>query len=155
MRKDAFGLPLGEFLMWAVVAGIALGVLGRSIQTVLELTEKTAVEAALMNMRSGLRLEKARLLASGHDLRGLAGLNPLVFLEKSGQGGLSELAAQIRPLDFHFDAQHGCLTYQPVRQRFLKLQAAGADKLLKWQTLAHKPDGSDVEIVALTPYEWF
>ncbi|PLK48588.1 hypothetical protein [Uliginosibacterium sp. TH139] len=155
MRKDAFGLPLGELLMWTVIAGIALGVLGHSIQMVLELTEKTAVETAVTHMRSGLRLEKVRRMANGLPLGDLPGRNPLEFLASTGPSSLNALSEQIRPLDFRFDPQRHQLVYHPERQRFLKMQQSGADKELTWQTRATQPDGSDVELVLLTPYEWF
>lgn len=156
MRKSIGGMPWTEMLMWAVVAGIALGVLVHSIVTVLELAEKTAVETAVMNMRSGLRMEKARRIAAGESLRDLAARNPLAFLGEKGQGGdWQALSDQIKPIHWLFDAQLPMIAYQPHRSRYLKLQSGAADNTLVWRTFARAADGSDVEIVLVTPYEWF
>jgi hypothetical protein len=156
MRKSIRGMPWLEILMWAVIAGIALGVLSSRIIRVLELTEKTAVETAVMNMRSGLRLEKARRIAAGQSLGELAGRMPLEFLRKRGEGDdWRELARQMKSIDWIFEAGQPVIAYRPRRSQYLKLQAGAADKTLVWRTQARAADGSDVEIVLVTPYEWF
>lgn len=156
MRKSLAGIPLSEMAMWVVIAGIALGVLSRSIASVLELTEKTALEAAVMNMRAGLRLEKARRIALGQSLRDLPQRNPLEFLRPEGaQGEWQALSSQVKPLAWVSDPAEPMLAYRPFRSRYLKLQPETADKLLVWRMFARAPDGSDAEIVLVTPYEWF
>lgn len=142
--------------MWAVIAGIALGVLSRSIASVLELAEKTAVETAVMNMRSGLRIEKARRIAAGQSLRDLATRNPLSFVREEGRGDdWRALSEQVKSISWITDPREPMLAYQPERARYLKLQSGAADNTLVWRTQARAADGSDVEIVLVTPYEWF
>ncbi|MBS1208973.1 MAG: hypothetical protein H6R19_1371 [Proteobacteria bacterium] len=159
MRKGAFGIPLYEIALVVVVAGIVLGALKWRVDYLLEQAEKVAVEVTVMNMRSGLRLEKARRIAIGQSLDDLAGVNPLMFLEAPLVGEcskkLQETSKTIKSGKWSCGRDKNEAVYIPQRQRHLKMRQEGVDKRLMWQTRLTDHDGKVVEVVLMTPYQWF
>lgn len=158
-RKGLFGFPLHEIALCVVVAGIVIGVLAERLDTLLELSEKSAVETQLMNMRSGLRLEKARRIGVGKSLQNLLGCNPLEFLAQhpAGQsnGKLIDSPELLKSGAWHYESKPSVLVYRPTRSRHLKLSQAGGDKRLVWKIMPRSAGATDVDIVAITPYQWF
>lgn len=158
-RKGIFGLPLYEWAICVVIAAIVIGVAAERIDHLLEFSEKTAVETTVMNIRSGLRLEKARRIAAGVSMRDLVRRNPLDFLapQPSGLGGekVTNLLETANSFDWYYESKQSVLVYRPSRQRHLKLEGADADKLLSWQIRARSADGSDADLVVVVPYQWF
>ena len=158
-RKGLFGFPLHEIALCVVVAGIVIGVLAERLDTLLEFSEKSAVETQLMNMRSGLRLEKARRIATGQSLQNLVGCNPLDFLAQhpAGQnnGKLIASPESLKSGAWFYESKPSVLVYRPTRSRHLKLPQAGADKRLVWKIMPPSAGAKDVDIVAITPYQWF
>ena len=126
---------------------------------VLERAEKTAVDTAVMNMRSGLRLEKARRIVAGERLRDLAGVNPLRFLEEPFVGqipiDLINSTNSVKSGVWQYKSDENALYYVPQRRRHLKMQQDNVDKALVWQVLPSTSDGEQVEVVLMTPYWWF
>ncbi|MDP5240233.1 hypothetical protein Q9Q94_11890 [Uliginosibacterium sp. 31-16] len=159
MRKGLFGLPLYEVAVLAVIAAVIIGVLAERADSLLERAEKTAVDTAVMNMRSGLRLEMARRIVAGERLRDLAGTNPLSFLEAPPVGhipaNLPDLAKTVKSGLWQYKSDENALYYVPQRRRHLKMQQGNVDKTLVWQVLPSTSDGEQVEVVLMTPYWWF
>ncbi len=159
MRKGVFGLPLYEVAVLAAIAAVIIGVLAERADSLLERAEKTAVDTAVMNMRSGLRLEKARRIVAGERLRDLAGVNPLRFLEEPFVGqipiDLINSTNSVKSGVWQYKSDENALYYVPQRRRHLKMQQDNVDKALVWQVLPSTSDGEQVEVVLMTPYWWF
>jgi len=158
IRKGVTGWPAWETGIVIVLAGCVLGAVAERIDTILEQTEKTAVETTVMNLRSGLRLEKARRIAAGQPMAGLVGSDPLGLLQT--QGGditrvkiLNLLNSQNSDKRWSVSTDN-TLYYSPKRVRHLKMQRAGAERMLAWQLRSDR-SGGQVELVSLTPYLWF
>lgn len=158
-HKGLYGFPLHEIALCVAVAGIVIGVLAERLDTLLELSEKSAVETEIMNMRSGLRLEKAWRIATGQNLQNLVGYNPRDFLAplSGGQtsGKLLDLPKTLVSSGWYYESKPSVLVYRPTRSRHLKLSQAGGDKRLVWKIMARSAGATDVDIVAITPYQWF
>jgi hypothetical protein len=158
-RKGRFGLPLYELGLGMLVAAVVLGVAAYGLDLFLEFGEKTAVDTMVMNIRSGIRLEKARRIVAGSSLQDLTRRNPLEFLDKSSRPAVpaemlnSSDAAE--SFDWYYESQQSVLTYRPSRHRRLKLQREDADMLLSWQIRARSADGADADLVVVYPYQWF
>lgn len=154
-RKGLSGLPLYEIAASVVIAGIVIGFVSERIDTLLEQTEKVAVQTTIMNIRSGLRLEKARRIAAGQRLDELAGRNPLEFLEETGKGSeFSNLAKTIKTDGRWYVNDKNIIYYVPKRVRHLHAQQGGDEKHLAWQIQADKT-GGQLDVVLITPYQWF
>lgn len=158
MRKGSLGWPLHEVALVVVIAGAVLGVLAERVDSLLEQAEKTAVEATVMNMRSGLRLERIRRMLGGQTSANLVGTNPLVFVQAPASGNLdadvAKLAKTIKSGVWQFRNETGALYYLPQRRRHLKMQPPGDDETLAWRVAETGPAGQ-VEVVLVTPYQWF
>lgn len=155
MRKGYLGWPLHEVAIAVVVAGAVLGVLAERVDSLLEQAEKTAVEVTVMNMRSGLRLERIRRMLGGQAATGLVGTNPLAFVQPPASGAdVAKLAKTSKSGVWQFRNETGTLYYLPQRRRHLTMLQAGRDAPMAWQ-IAESGPGGQVEVVLLTPYEWF
>jgi hypothetical protein len=157
-RKGVTGWPAFEIGVGLVLAACVLAVVATRIDTILEQAEKTAVETTIMNLRSGLRLEKARRIVAGQGMAGLAGSNPLDLLQPPAGNNtrvkiLNLLNSQNSDKRWGLSSDN-TLYYSPNRVRHLKLQRAGAEKTLAWQLRADQ-SGGQVEFVSITPYLWF
>lgn len=154
-RKGRFGLPLYELGLGMLVAAIVLGVAAYGLDLFLEFGEKTAVDTMIMNIRSGIRLEKARRIVGGVSLQDLTRQNPLEFLDKSSRPEMLNSSDAAKSFDWYYESQQSVLTYRPSRHRRLKLQREDADMLLSWQIRARSADGADADLVVVYPYQWF
>jgi hypothetical protein len=157
-RKGVTGWPAYEIGLGLVLAACVLAVVATRIDTILEQAEKTAVETTIMNLRSGLRLEKARRIVAGQAMAGLAGSNPLDLLQPPA-GNIARVKILNLLNSQNSDKRWGLssdntLYYSPNRVRHLKMQRAGAEKTLAWQLRADQ-SGGQVEFVSITPYLWF
>jgi len=156
-RKDLFGIPVFETLACIVIAGCVIGVLASRIETLLETAEKTSVETTVMNIRSGLNLEKAQRIAAGKSVTDLAGHNPLDFLQAPlvGQSkeNLIDLAKLSNETGWYYESSQSILSYKPARGRHLKMLVASAEKLLQWKIVVR--DSNEVGVQLMTPYQWF
>lgn len=157
-RKGVTGWPAWEIGLVVVIAGGVLGAVAERIDTLLEQAEKTAVEATVMNLRSGLRLEKAHRILSGRSSTDLAGSNPLNLLQ-TPEGNITRVKMRNLLKSQNSDGRWGLLPdntlyYLPERVRHLKMQPPGAETRLAWQLRVDR-SGGQVELVSLTPYLWF
>jgi hypothetical protein len=157
-RKGVTGWPAYEIGLGLVLAACVLAVVTTRIDTILEQAEKTAVETTIMNLRSGLRLEKARRIVAGQAMAGLAGSNPLDLLQPPA-GNIARVKILNLLNSQNSDKRWGLssdntLYYSPNRVRHLKMQRAGAENTLAWQLRADQ-SGGQVELVSITPYLWF
>ena len=158
-RKGLFGMPGYELGLGMVIAALVIGVAAYSIDGFLEFTEKTAMETVVMNIRSGIRLEKARRIAMGTSMRDLTERNPLEFLAPSSapaeHGEMLNLLDAAKSFDWFYESKQSVLVYRPSRHRHLKLGRTDADMLLSWQIRARSADGADADLVVVVPYQWF
>ena len=157
-RKGVTGWPAYEIGLGLVLAACVLAVVATRIDTILEQAEKTAVETTIMNLRSGLRLEKAHRIVAGRAMAGLAGSNPLDLLQPPAGNNtrvkiLNLLNSQNSDKRWGLSSDN-TLYYSPNRVRHLKMQRTGAEKTLAWQLRADQ-SGGQVELVSITPYLWF
>jgi hypothetical protein len=157
-RKGLTGWPAYEIGLGLVLAACVLAVVATRIDTILEQAEKTAVETTIMNLRSGLRLEKARRTVAGQAMAGLAGSNPLDLLQLSAANNTRVKTVNLLNSQ-NSDRRWGLssdntLYYSPNRVRHLNMLRAGAEKTLAWQLRADQ-SGGQVELVSITPYLWF
>lgn len=157
-RKGVTGWPLVEIGLCVILAGGVLGAVAERIDTILEQAEKTAVETTVMNLRSGLRLEKARRIAAGLPMNDLAARNPLDLLQTPG-GNITRVELLNLLNSQNSDRRWGILAdnslyYWPKRVRHLKMLRPGAENRLSWQ-LRENQSGGQVELVSITPYLWF
>lgn len=158
-RKGRFGLPMYEVGLGMLMAAIVVGVAAYGIDLFLEFGEKTAVDTMVMNIRSGIRLEKARRIVAGESMRDLIRRNPLEFLGPSAKPAsraeMLNLSDVSNSFDWHYESQQSVLVYRPSRHRHLKLGRADADMLLSWQIRARSADAADADLVVVEPYQWF
>lgn len=158
-RKGRSGFPAFEVALCVVIAGCVLGVLIERVDTVLEQSEKVAVETTIVNLRSALRLEKARRISAGLSMHDLPEQNPLNYVELPSVGSsgdnLSNLSKSLKMPDWRYNEDTKTVVYQPYRQRHLKMLQTGADKLLMWHLVSHAADGRDTELELASPYVWF
>lgn len=147
MRKSRFGIPYFEMTLAIGLLCILALILTERFFYYRELTEKTAFELTVMNMRTGLRLEKARRILAGQSLQSLAGHNPVDYLEKppADYTGIQSASAiqQARPGSWFFVASEGALYYKPLMRRHLQTAAPAIALRIK----------TDLQID--TPYQWF
>ncbi|MCK7581248.1 MAG: hypothetical protein MZV65_40170 [Chromatiales bacterium] len=133
-----------------------------------EYAEKTAVELTVRNLRSALRWQTAQRMIHSRtvELAGLAGANPIPWLERPPAGYLGELAgatsAVVSGGSWYFDLDSRELVYVPNLNRHLVLPP-GAVPQMRWQVRVLKSSmGRDVngpvEGLALAetgPHRWF
>ncbi|GAB2902663.1 hypothetical protein GCM10027046_34800 [Uliginosibacterium flavum] len=159
MRKGISGLPLYEVALLIVLAGCILGMLGWRTVYLLEQAERTAVNTVITNLRSMLRLEKARRIIAGESLSSLANTNPVALLQSPPVGYCENISSEgsRKPPEcpwFYMDEEH-VLYYAPQRHAHLQVEAGPHVVLLGWQLVANPVAGKDVELLSIKPYQWF
>lgn len=147
MRKSRFGIPYFEIVLVIILLCILGLVLANRLLYYRELAEKTVFQLTVMNMRSGLRLEKARRIVAGLSQNDLQGSNPIFYLQplpKSYLGERTDTEAQQAPTgSWFFVAKEGTLYYKPQMRRHLQASAAAIAVRIK----------TDLQVD--TPYQWF
>ena len=159
MRKGFFGFPLYEIAVLVVVAGVILGVLDWRVSYVLEQAERSQVEATMTNLRSALRLEKARRVLAGEAFASLAGKNPASFLKAPPMGYcenfLPEGSRNPRFCPWFYVGEERVLYYAPQRHAHLQVDPGPYGVVLGWKLVRSPMPGNDVELVSTKPYQWF
>lgn len=154
-------LEHGVVLLIAVV--VVWGVTDYVFKT-LEHVEASIVEATVMNIRSGMRVEKARRIVDRAPPL-MAGDNPVRFVKPAPAGYLPEasLPARIEPGTWFYLARTQTLYYSPKHHTYLQAAKttddAGASVInstvLGWK-IAGQPNGAkEALLVSVTPYKWF
>lgn len=169
-RKGSSGLPLMEIAMVASVAAILMTVFLHYSLYYVELSEKSAMDLLVTHMRSGLRLEKARLYTNGreHEMQKLADTNPILWLKNLPNnylGERSDISPKAIPAGkWLFNPQNHTLYYQPQRHRYLYRGTTLYQGTIQFKmTLSRLPETTsnnadvfrEVEITSITPYHWF
>jgi len=92
-RRRQGGSGWLEFAVSAVVIAVLAAVLLPALLAYQALAEKTAVDLTIMNLRTGLRLRIAELILAGREreVAGLAGANPVRWLEHPPERYLGEI----------------------------------------------------------------
>lgn|GEM_PF-999682 len=132
-----------------------------------ELGEKAAVEFTIRNVRSGLEMEMAERMLTGHErkIAEMAGSNPVLWLEKPPQGYLGEFSTapeKFPPATWYFDKQRKMLIYKPSRTDNLtcnQCDQVSGHILLSWRIQGMGNPmfgrGDRMRIVPVAPYTWF
>jgi len=152
----------------AIMLGILATILLDRMLFYQEMAEKTAVEMTVMNMRTGLRYQVAAFLVHNQesDIAGLAGENPVKWLDRSPSNYLGELRKprwdDIPPGNWYFDISTRELCYRVNRNRnFVPGQSGKQTLCLRATALSGKGAGGTVALVQgvritlVEPYRWF
>jgi len=156
-----------EFPLVVIVLGVLWQTVFERTTGGEELGEKAAVEFTIRNVRSGLEMEMAARMLSGHEkkIAEMEGSNPVLWLEKPPQGYLGEFSSmpdKFPPTTWYFDTQRKALVYRPARTNNLTCNLCGqmeGEILLSWRIERMGNPmfgrGDRVKIVPVTPYTWF
>lgn len=170
LRKGNSGLPLLEISVVASVAAILISVFLHYSLYYVELSEKSAMDLLVTHMRSGLRLEKARLYSKGaeSDIQKLENANPILWLKNPPSNYLGERIdispTAIPPGQWVFIPTDHTLYYQPQRNQHLYVGAAPYLGPIQFRTRsisntaktsANANIQADVELATLSTYDWF
>jgi hypothetical protein len=132
-----------------------------------ELGEKAVVEFTVRNVRSGLEMEMAERMLTGHEgkIAEMAGSNPVRWLEKPPQGYLGEFSVtpdKFPPSTWYFDKARKVLIYRPARTQNLTCSQCEQEEghiLLSWRIERMGNPmfgrGDRVKIVPVATYQWY
>jgi hypothetical protein len=160
VRHDTGATALELAASLAIIAIFALFLL-YALLRVQEMTERTAVEMTVMNLRSTLRVEIARYVITGQEARlpNLVGANPMRWMEPP-PGYRGELKgrqdAALPRGSWYFDSEHRELVYLPHRDSELDPPSSGR-RALRWQIRAGTSLGMmrGIELVPVDEVRWF
>ncbi len=168
IRKQTGGTLL-ELAVAGIVIGILAAVLLNRLLRYQELAEKTAMEATVVNMRSGLRMRAAELVIQGRtdEIGQLGRGNPIMWLDTLPPNYAGELdhpdQGAVKPGSWYFDGARQELVYLPARSSHLKPGPDGT-KAIRFRVttvtrqaetgLAPAPALAGVAITPLVPYDW-
>ncbi|MDO9067127.1 MAG: hypothetical protein Q7W05_01565 [Deltaproteobacteria bacterium] len=145
------GLSKFEFLVIIAVIGF-ISWLGLERLTYLQvLGEKTAVEATILNIQTGLRYAMAERVIRGEEQRiaEMGGSNPVQWLEKPPQDYVGECAGEHAAGSWCFDLRSRELRYRPRLD--LGLQPPRPKPgVLSWR-IERAAGAASVRIVLLSP----
>jgi hypothetical protein len=156
LRKSRLGNPLFEHVLMLIVAGLVIGAVSYYAQLVLEQTEHAVVDATLMNIRSGMRLEQAkRIVAAQAPLQ--AGGNPIRFLLIPPAGYVAEagLPKQPAPGTWYYHAADDTLYYVPQRNNHLHFLSVTNGTVLGWKVVLSADSAKAATLQTVIPYRWF
>jgi hypothetical protein len=158
----ARGFSLLEFCVVIAVLVSLVAVLLDRLLYYEELSEKTAVELTLVNIRSGVRYQIADRMVHGREseLEQLLAANPVDWLEKPPPGYAGELAASatasLAAGSWFYDVDNRELGYVPKLDLRLSVEPPGQP--LRWRTRGVRSKQAiieDLSLVAVTRYNWF
>lgn len=165
------GFTLFELVVVIVIANVLAIILLDRLWYYQEVTEKTAMEMTVMNMRSGLRLRIADLITQGRMSEAVQLLqeNPISWLESPPPNYMGELNNPSHNIllsgSWYFDTGRRELVYLLQHNRFLKLGMGESEKknALRFHVTAvgqrqqnsttHKVEG--ITLMPVTQYHWF
>lgn len=151
------GITQLEFAVVAAVFAMLAGVLVSALLYYEELAEKTVVEVTIVNMRTGLRLKVAELIIKGREseIAGLAHSNPVTWLDHPPSGYQDRFGAALAG-DWVYHPVSKEIEYRPRLRAHLSIQSGTT---LRWKLMARRVSATGVaegvEIVQVTPYQWF
>lgn len=157
MRKTKRGTPLFEHALVIVLAALAIWSVSLYIDRLLEQSEATVVSATVMNIRSGLRTEKARRILAGKGVQELMGRNPVSFLAVPPGGYMAadtnrdEAARGV----WFYREDDQTLYYRPRYHAHLQRKERGGDNSLGWKVMEVPESPKEIDLVSVTPHTWF
>jgi hypothetical protein len=126
----------------AVVISVLAGTLLLKLLDYQLLAQQTATDLIIANMRTGLRFRVAALIVAGRtqEIGGLAGANPVDFLDRPPAGYLGELGADdgtrdLPPGHWFFDIRKRELIYV-VNKEDGSASPGGGEKLMRLRVVA-------------------
>lgn len=152
----------------SVVVGIIVllaAVLLNALNYVQEKAERTVMEATVLNMQSGLKMEISdrAIRGQGASARELIGANPVQWLANPPQGYSGNCRPQRIPGEWCYDGTTREVVYRPRLDRNLEYRGSGA-KELRWRVglsneiAVHQPDGSEpigvMRLISTTTFVW-
>ncbi|MEC5386075.1 hypothetical protein VVD49_10085 [Uliginosibacterium sp. H3] len=155
-RKARNGIPLFEGFLALLIGGLVIGQISRYVSDVLEQAERSAVDATLMNIKSGMRLEAARrILAMQVALP--AGGNPVRFLAAPPAGYMAEsgLPEPVAPGTWFYRTREDTLFYVPKHHGHLRIENVTKDTVLGWKIVKRSDEAKEPALQTVTPYVWF
>jgi general secretion pathway protein G len=163
-RRPARGFSLLELCaVIAVIVSLAALLLDRLLYYQ-ELSEKTAVDLTLLNIRSGVRHQLADKMIRGREteLEQVLLANPVNWLERPPAGYTGEVAASrvrsLQPGSWFYDVERRELGYVPKLDSHLAFVESEAQGTLRWHIRGVRSKNGGVEdlsLVAVTRYSWF
>jgi general secretion pathway protein G len=162
IRAPSRGSRVLELSAVIAVSATLAGVLLERLLYYQELSEKTAVELTLLNIRSGVRQQIADKMihARESELEQVLEANPVSWLQKPPPGYAGEIssagAASLAGGSWFYDADRGELGYVPRLDFHLDLEPGA--RSLRWRArgVRSKHGGiEDLSLVAVTRYSWF
>ena len=164
------GVSKHEFLIRAIVAGLLAAVLLERFLYYQEYTEKTVMEATVVNMRSGMRLRIAELMTENrsNEIGNLLKENPITWLERPPANYLGAFKTTGLPDPakdgWYFDTDRKELVYRLRLHRFFEGEG-GQYPAVRFRVAAKTGDAKDgvkpgtrtegVDILTLNRYKWF
>lgn len=169
IRRES-GISKYEFLIRVTVVGLLAAFLLERFLYYQEYTEKTVMEATVINMRSGMRLRIAELMTENRssEIGDLLKQNPIAWLERPPANYLGAFKTADLPEPakdgWYFDIDKRELVYRLRLHRFFEGEG-GEYPVVRFRVAAKTGDvkeGSNaatrtegVEIVMLNRYKWF
>ncbi len=148
-----------------VIIVLLVAILLNALHYVQEKAERTAMEATVLNMEKGLKMEiSARdIRGQGASVRELIGANPVQWLANPPQGYSGICGPQRAPGEWCYDGATREMVYRPRLDSSLEFRAAGAREL-RWrvglskelpdpQTGGSEPAGA-IRVISTTPFVW-
>lgn len=169
--QTAFNRQSGSNLLELAVAGTIIGVIATVFLSYMlryqEVAEKTVMEATVINMRTGLYLRMADLMAQDklRDMGAVARENPISWLAGPPPNYLGQfdnpIPENLPSGSWYYDTRQRQLVYLPARARHLK-PAPDGQKIIRFQVVAITSPGSNggpprvegVTLSPLIPYDW-
>lgn len=155
------------FQVSVVVAIIVLlaTVLLNALHYVQEKVERTVMEATVLNMGKGLKMEISARTIHGQEasFRELIGANPVQWLENPPQGYTGVCGPQRAPGEWCYDSKTREIVYRPRLDRNIEFRAAGTREL-RWrvglgkenavpQVGGNEPVGA-IRLISTTSFIW-
>ena len=148
-----------------VIVVLLAAVLLNALHYVQEKAERAVMEATVLNMASGLKMEiSARVIhGQGASARELIGANPVQWLASQPQGYSGICGAQRAPGEWCYDGATREMVYRPRLDRNLEFRATGAREL-RWrvglskeiavpQAGENEPVGA-IRLISTTSFIW-
>jgi hypothetical protein len=156
------GITLLEFSVVATVFAVLAGSFLSALLYYQEMAEKVAVEATIINMRTGLRWQIADKLLGGRqsELGDLTQTNPIRWLDRQPFGYIGERvnvsARDLAPGNWAYDPIKREIAYRPRLNSHLSV---AEEDILRWRLRARRIPATGaaegIEIERVNNYKWF
>lgn len=168
-KRQCRGYSLFELVAVISVFSILIGVFLNRLAYVQELTEKTAMEMTVMNIRTGLRYKLAEIMVNNRqaELPALLTDNPLQWLEKPPENYAGEFSShadlEIPPGNWYYDRQKNELAYRLNRSAHYPGNGEAPEIRYRVSGLVQEQNlngikskvVSDIKLVPVNTIKWF